>query len=129
MSNNSKPDVLIVDDDQHILELVTSLLQTLDCNVVGSALDGEEGLALFREKQPDLVLLDFMMPGLSGLETLQQILAIKSDANVVMLTAVESNAVSDDCILAGAKDFVRKDQQPGDLTKRLADVIAKIAAL
>jgi two-component system, chemotaxis family, chemotaxis protein CheY len=128
MSNNSKPGVLVVDDDQHILELVTSLLQTLDCDVVGSALNGEEGLALFREKQPDLVLLDFMMPGLSGLETLQQMLAIKSDATVVMLTAVESNAVSDDCILAGAKDFIRKDQQPADMIKRLTNVIEKLAA-
>ena len=128
MSNNSKPGILVVDDDHHILELVTSLLQTLNCDVVGSALNGEEGLVLFREKQPDLVLLDFMMPGLSGLETLKQMLEINSDATVVMLTAVENNAVSDDCILAGAKDFIRKDQQPIDITKRLTNVIEKIAA-
>jgi two-component system, chemotaxis family, chemotaxis protein CheY len=128
MSSNSKPGILVVDDDRHIVELVTSLLQTLDCDVVGSALNGEEGLVLFKEMQPDLVLLDFMMPGLSGLETLKQMLTINSDAAVVMLTAVDNNAVSDDCILAGAKDFIRKDQAPADMTKRLTNIIEKLTA-
>ena len=126
MSETQNPGVLIVDDDENILELVSTLLKSLDCDVVGSALNGADGIDFFQSTKPDLVLLDFMMPGLSGLETLKQIMAIDKSATVVMLTAVENNAVSDDCILAGAKDFIRKDLSPNDLARRLSQVVCNI---
>ena len=126
MSVEQKTRVLVIDDDPLILELVSTLLGTLECTVVGSALNGAEGLVLFTEERPDLVLLDFMMPGLSGLETLKKMLEIEPKATVVMLTAVENSAVSDDCILAGAQDFIRKDLPPNDLARRLSDLVNKI---
>jgi len=126
MSVKHKSRVLVIDDDPLILELVSTLLGTLECTVVGSALNGAEGLALFTDKRPDLVLLDFMMPGLSGLETLKKMLEVEPQAAVVMLTAVENNAVSDDCILAGARDFIRKDLSPNDLARRLSQVVCNI---
>ena len=67
------------------------------------------------------------MPGLSGLETLKQIRALDGRAEVVMLTAVDHNAVSDDCLLAGARDFVRKDLQAEDLLKRLTGLLDKVS--
>jgi two-component system, chemotaxis family, chemotaxis protein CheY len=128
MTMTQKPAILVVDDDPHILDLMASLLGSMDCDVVGRAEGGTQAVLLYRETGPDLVLLDFMMPGLSGLETLKQILEINPEAVVVMLTAVENNAVSDDCILAGAKDFIRKDLRPEELVKRLQDELGKIAA-
>ena len=118
--------VLVVDDEDIVINLVSTLLNSLGCEVVGSALDGAEGVRLFDELKPDLVLLDFMMPGLSGLDALKQILAIDAGAAVIMLTAVENREVSDDCILAGAKDYLRKDLKPEELSRRLADEIAAI---
>jgi len=127
MNNRSDTKVLVVDDEEIIIDLVTSLLTSIGCQVSGTARNGEEAVRLFQETSPDLVLLDFMMPGLSGLETLKQIRALDGRAEVVMLTAVDHNAVSDDCLLAGARDFVRKDLQAEDLLKRLTGLLDKVS--
>jgi two-component system, chemotaxis family, chemotaxis protein CheY len=127
MNNRSDTKVLVVDDEEIIIDLVTSLLTSIGCQVSGTARNGEEAVRLYQETSPDLVLLDFMMPGLSGLETLKQIRALDGRAEVVMLTAVDHNAVSDDCLLAGARDFVRKDLQAEDLLKRLTGLLDKVS--
>src|SRR4249919_3361723 len=91
MSNKSrqKPTVLIADDDLEILTMVRTLLRRRDIKLL-EASDGEEAMRLIRENTPDLVVLDVMMPGMSGWEICK---AIREDGDlssigIIMLTGI-----------------------------------------
>jgi len=90
MSNQSpKPTVLIADDDLEILTMVRTLLRRRDIKLL-EASDGEEAMRLIRENTPDLVVLDVMMPGMSGWEICK---AIREDGDlssigIIMLTGI-----------------------------------------
>lgn len=75
-SGTGHPTVLIVEDDQFLRDLVAKKLEVSEF-VVLQAIDGGEGLALLKDHQPDVILLDMVLPGMSGLEVLQ---SIKSNA-------------------------------------------------
>ena len=98
--------VLILEDDPHTVEVVQLYLRR-DGHTVLSATDGIAGLSLAREAQPDLIVLDLMLPGMDGLEicrTLRQ----ESDVPIVMLTA---RADEEDRLAGldlGADDYVTK---------------------
>ena len=127
MPDTSKLQVLVVDDSEDIRKLISFLLESMGCEVVGEAENGMEAVDLFKKKRPDLVLLDILMPAMNGLEVLKRLMKIDRNAAVVMLTAVDNNLVAEDCILAGAKDYLRKDLGPEEMQKRLAEEVAKIA--
>ena len=65
--------ILIIDDEKHIVELVTVLLEDNEDYELFKAYDGEEGLVAVERDRPDLVLLDYMMPRMNGLEVLKEI--------------------------------------------------------
>lgn len=99
--------VLVIDDDP----AVTSLLKrglSYERFDVETASDGEEGLALARERYPDLVILDIMMPGLDGLEVLRRLRAADSQLPVLMLTARDTSADEVIGLEYGADDYVTK---------------------
>jgi two-component system chemotaxis response regulator CheY len=127
MTVDSRPRVLVVDDDDDVRELFGAILESLDFEVVGTANSGESGVALFKETRPDLVLLDIRMPVMNGVTALREILKIDADAAVVMLTNVDGPSVADDCILAGAKDYIRKDRGMEALKSRISAVAADIS--
>ena len=77
--------VLVVDDEAPIVELVRGYLEREGMEVI-SAADGPTGLELIRERAPDVVVLDVMLPGLDGFEVLRRARTF-SDAYVIMLTA------------------------------------------
>ena len=77
--------MLVADDEARIRDIVRSYLEAEGFDVV-SAGDGEEALRLARERKPDVVVLDVMMPGLDGVEVLRR-LRSESDVYVIMLTA------------------------------------------
>ncbi len=82
------------------------ILQRTGHEVAGEAADGESALRLFRELRPDLVLLDIIMPGKSGLEVLAEIRAIDPAAKVVMLTAVDQDEVNSQLERGGASAII-----------------------
>ena len=77
--------ILVIDDEDSILNIVEAYLKN-DGNTVHLARNGVQGLAAFRRYQPELVILDIMLPEMDGLEVLQQIRR-ESDVYVMMLTA------------------------------------------
>ena len=98
--------VLILEDDPHTVEVVQLYLRR-DGHHVLSATDGIAGLSLAREAQPDLIILDLMLPGMDGLE-ICRILRQESDVPIVMLTA---RADEEDRLAGldlGADDYVTK---------------------
>jgi two-component system, chemotaxis family, chemotaxis protein CheY len=127
MTENSKLRVLVVDDDDDVRALFCAILETSDFELAGEASSGEDGVALFKETRPDLVLLDVRMPVMNGVTALKEILKVDAKAAVVMLTNVAGSSVADDCILAGAIDYIRKDRGMEALKSRLSAVAAGLS--
>lgn len=111
--------ILIVDDSEDVRALVRIILERRGHTVVGEAGDGEAGIKAFAELRPDVVLLDIIMPGKSGLEVLEEIRRLDPAAKVVMLTAVDQDGVNRRLMLLGAAGIVLKPFNEGDLDKAL----------
>ncbi len=103
--------VLIADDHSVLREGLRMVLELQpDLEVAGEAADGLEALALARALQPDVVLLDLMMPNLDGLGTLAQIRALAPAARVVVLTSSEEEAPMILAMRAGAQGYLLKTE-------------------
>ncbi len=117
--------ILIADDNQANAELLEAYLADLDCELDFAA-DGEETLEKVRSFQPDLILLDVMMPKRSGFEVCQQ---IKSDAQlrptmVLMVTALNELGDIERAVAAGTDDFLSKPVTKPELLKRVENMLA-----
>jgi DNA-binding response OmpR family regulator len=116
----SEPLILVADDDDDILLLVTTRLRRDGFNVV-SASSGDQALALARERKPKLAVLDIGMPGLDGLEVLEQIRADEtlSGMLVLLLTAKAQESDVRRGYDSGADAYVKKPFSPADLSTRV----------
>jgi two-component sensor histidine kinase len=106
--NNATPTLLYVDDDAALARLVEHGLTRLGFKVVHAA-DGQQGLDRIAQGGIDVVALDQYMPGLDGLETLEQILKIPDAPPVVFVTASQDSAIAVTAMKAGAADYLVKD--------------------
>jgi DNA-binding NtrC family response regulator len=106
--------ILIIDDEPTLVKNIRVYLgrHGHDTESAGSA---EDGLALLEHFQPDVVLLDFHLPGMNGLEALGRIRERRPDAKVVMITGHSSVKVAVDAMKAGAYDYVAKPVVLGEL--------------
>lgn len=120
--------VLCADDDLEILNLVTRHMRALGAAVL-EASDGEDALRVARAERPDLIILDVMMPGMSGWEVCR---AVREDARfatvgVLMLTGIGERLNEMTSPLYGADDYLDKPFDLADLEDKLRDVLAKRA--
>ncbi len=115
--------VLIIEDDEAIVKLLRRSL-AYEGYQVDAALDGESGLALARDRQPDLVILDWMLPGMDGLEVCQR-LRVQSNVPVLMLTAKDTLHDRVQGLDAGADDYVVKPFQLDELTARIRALLRR----
>ena len=115
--------ILIVDDEKVIVELVGLLLKKNGFEVL-TANNGEQCLQMVAEHQPALVLLDYMMPVMNGLDALKQIRSQYPDTYVVMFTGKGNEEVAVELMLAGAADYLRKPFASGSLLKRIDTVLS-----
>ncbi len=99
--------ILLIDDEARILQTFARTLR-LAGYAVTTAEGGQEGLALYQQEQPDIVLLDLRMPGMDGLEVLQAMRERDPEANVILCTAHGDKDAVIDALRAGASDFLPK---------------------
>ncbi len=99
--------ILVIDDDPSVTSVLKRGL-SYEGFAVNTAVSGAEGLALAREHPSDLVILDVMMPGLSGFDVLQRLLAADEQLPVLMLTAMDAPADQVHGLELGADDYVIK---------------------
>ena len=97
--------VLIVDDDEMIRRLVRTVLEADDFEVV-EAKDGDEALRVVDDRNPAVVVLDIMMPGLNGVEVCRQL--DHDHVKVIILTARDDADLAEECMKAGADAFLTK---------------------
>lgn len=123
----SKPRLLLVEDDTALSELLDWHFQQEGYEVVSTP-DGEEALLLSRESPPDIVLLDWMLEGLSGIEVCRQLRRATATANVpiIMLTARGEEEDRIRGLETGADDYVTKPFSPRELVARVAAILRRV---
>lgn len=100
--------VLVVDDAAFMRVTIKNVLSKNGFEVVGEAENGAVAIQKCTELQPDIITLDITMPEVSGLEALKEILKVKPNTNVVMVSALGQEAMVKEAVLSGAKGFVVK---------------------
>ena len=115
---------VVLADDHRILRMTLAVyLNDTECiEVVGEADDGDQAVALVREKQPDVLLLDLNMPGRGGLDVLPEIRANWPDVRVLVLTGRDEDAYIMRALRAGAHGYVLKTTNEEDLVRAVLDV-------
>ncbi len=109
--------VLVIDDDVKLLDLLKRILKASGFEVFTAA-SGEEGLELFFQVEPDIVILDIMMPGKNGWEVCRE-LRKKTTVPILMLTALDNEDHIVKGLMNGADDYVVKPFKPRELVARL----------
>lgn len=123
---NGQIRILIVDDNQMMrFGLSGSLAALPDVTVVGEAANGEEALALVAEHRPDIVTMDYRMPGDNGLVVTEKILAQYPEIRVILLSAFDSEEDIWNAVQVGVKGYLTK--AAGNVTELLAAVKAVAA--
>jgi DNA-binding NarL/FixJ family response regulator len=103
--------VLVIDDQYAFTDMLRVVLELQeDISVIGTALLGDEGLRIALKTQPDVVLVDYHMPGMSGLEVIQGIRKVHKLTKVIMLTSDTDEAVMAEAIAEGAVGYITKHQ-------------------
>lgn len=116
MSENIK--VIIIDNDQDILFTVTEICEF--CNyTVFTADRGEEGYKIALREKPDLIIIDYHMPGWDGLLTVKKIHGSLPEVAILVLTVDENQETADEFLKAGATDFTIKPIKAPDLIARM----------
>jgi len=118
--------ILVVDDERNIVELLRLYLEKEGWAVI-SAADGEEGLALHARHDPDLVILDLMLPRIDGFEVCRE-LRRRGDVPIVMLTARDDVVDSIVGLELGADDYVSKPFNPRALVARIKAIFRRTEA-
>ena len=119
--------VLIVDDAMFMRNMIAEIFNGKkfgdeDFEVVAEAENGLEAVEKFREHKPDIVTMDIVMPEMTGIEALKEIMDMDSASNVVMCSALGQDSLVMEALDAGAKDFIVKPFQP----EKVLDVVIRI---
>ena len=121
----SKIRVFLVDDHEAFLRIATEFLQRHhdELTVVGAARGGAEALTQAQDLQPQVILVDLNMPGLSGLETIPRLRAMLPEARIIALTLLDAKVYRQAALAAGADDFVPKSNLSTDLLPAIRRVV------
>jgi DNA-binding NtrC family response regulator len=114
--------LLVIDDEYQNLELIESVLQQRGLDILTTT-SPEVGVALFRERRPEIVLLDLMMPNVSGMDLLEQIVAIDPRTEVILMTGYYAAESAVEAIHKGAADYLTKPLNIAALQSRISKLI------
>ncbi|MDP6430506.1 MAG: response regulator [Rhodospirillales bacterium] len=130
MTDSAEPKcILVVDDQESFLDLVASRLELMDGHRLYKAADGEAAVRLARLQAPDLILLDWLMPGMSGLEALKLLKegAATRDIPVYMLTTQNLMGNVEDALTLGAEGYITKPIVMNKLSARVKRIFEELA--
>ncbi len=120
MIDVEKHKILVVDDDPQIFKIISRLLNSKKYQVI-SALNGSDGLRKIEEEKPELVILDLMMPGMSGIEVSKIIKENFSDQSItiLVLSAKDSQMDRRKCLEMGVDDYITKPFHIASLARKI----------
>ena len=119
--------VLIVDDAMFMRNMIAEIFngkkyKEEDYQFIAEAENGIEAVEKYKEHNPDIVTMDIVMPEMTGIEALKEIMGLDSGANVIMCSALGQDSLVMEALDAGAKDFIVKPFQP----EKVLDVVTRI---
>ena len=114
--------VLIVDDAIFMRKMISDILVENGMEIVGEADTGAKAVEKYMELRPDLVTMDIIMPEMNGIDAVRKIMEFDSKTRIVMCSALGQQALVQEAIAAGAKDFLIKPFNAA----RVVEVIAKV---
>jgi two-component system chemotaxis response regulator CheY len=114
--------VLIVDDSEFMRNLLREILEE-DYEIVGEAENGVEAVELYEETNPDLVMMDIVMPIRDGVEATAAIKERDGDASVIMCTSVGQEEKMKEAVKAGADGYITKPFQKPNVVEAINDVV------
>lgn len=114
--------ILMVDDSKTSRKILRSILEENGHEVIGEAVNGEDGLEKYKELTPDITTMDITMPVMDGLEALRMIMEYDKNAKVVMVTAAGQKTKMVDAVKYGAAEFLAK---PFEATQ-IIEIINKV---
>jgi two-component system chemotaxis response regulator CheY len=118
--------ILIVDDSKFMRKMLSDIFIEEGHQIVGEAENAIEAAELYIQLKPDLVTLDIIMPEIEGkdaISTLKDLIKINPSANIVMVSAMGQEEVVEECIQAGAKDFIIKPFKPSKVVEVMRSVL------
>jgi NarL family two-component system response regulator LiaR len=118
--------IMIVDDHNVVRKGLASLLsaEKYGIEVVGEAANGDEAIRIAGQLEPDIILMDLVMPGKDGIEVTQAIKQLQPDARILVLTSFAEDKKVMDALQAGAYGFLLKDTSPDELVQAINSVYA-----
>lgn len=123
MASNQPLRILIVDDHRHIHEIISTILKdSPDFSIVGHAANGMDAVQVFEETQPDIVLMDIIMPIMDGLEATRAIRKSRPDAKILVLSSFQDHESVYALLKHGAIGYLAKNTLTSDLTHILKAV-------
>lgn len=117
--------ILIADDAAFMRMMLADILTGKGHKIVGEAGDGEEAILLYKKLKPDLVTMDIVMPGISGIESIRQILKAHPEAKILVVSALGQQVLVKEAIEAGAKGFVVKPFKPEMVIQEVENILGK----
>lgn len=125
--NENKITVLLVEDDSFLLGMYATKFEIENFNVI-TAEDGEKGLKAAKEKNPDIILLDILMPRMNGVEVLEELKKDDSTKNipVILLTNLNQREEIERCMSMGADDYLIKAHfMPSEVIEKVKNILSK----
>jgi len=118
--------VLVVDDSKTSRKMLSDVLTKMGLEVIGEAVNGEDGFLKYKELRPDIVTMDITMPVMNGLESLLLIKHEDENAKVVMITAAGQKNNLMQAVKAGAEEFLTKPLEEEEIRRVIGEISAKI---
>lgn len=124
MNQKSDMKVVIVDDSDFSRSIIRKMLTEEGIEIVGEASSAETALAVIKEKKPNIVITDIVMPEISGIELTEKINQNYNDISVIVISSLSQEHVVLEAIGAGASDFIAKPIQKQQLIDSLEKIIS-----
>jgi two-component system, chemotaxis family, chemotaxis protein CheY len=120
----SSSTVLVCDDAVFMRTMVSDILSQAGFTVIGEAENGRQAVEKYQQLKPDLVPMDIIMPEMGGIEAVKKITQLDPGARILMCSAMGQQALVQEALQAGARDFVVKPFQPSRVLEAVQRVLA-----
>jgi two-component system chemotaxis response regulator CheY len=117
--------ILVADDAAFMRQMIREIIEESGHEVVAEASDGIEAVEAYQQHHPDLVTMDIVMPRLSGIDAVRNIVKLDASARVVMCSALGQETLVSEAMQAGARDFIVKPFKPDAVAETLQKVLEK----